>query len=222
MVTQKGFTLIEMLIVVAIVAVMATVLLFNYSSFSTGVGVRNLASQIGLSVRKAQTYATSVRSISGTNGSLSDTYPAYGISFSVASGGGTAYSVNSTNFVLFADVSPLGNSVTDNLYGNDGVCGKPTGGDHQECVESFGLTGGNTIISLCTDSPSNNSCFTAANPGTVNVVFHRPDPDAFICVVSAQGTCLAKRASYLNVTVQSPKGLQRVITIWNTGQISIN
>lgn len=217
----RGFTLIEMLIVIAIVAVMATVLLFNYSSFSTGIGVRNLAEQIGLSVRKAQTYATSVRSISGTN-LTSDTYPAYGISFSVNNTGANMYDATKTNFALFVDVAPNGDKVTSNTYGNDGVCGSPTSDGAQECVESLGLVGGNTIVSLCTDAPIPNSCFTPNSGGTVNVVFHRPNPDAVICVVNAQGGCINQLASYLKITVQSVKGLQRIITIWNTGQISVN
>ncbi len=221
---QSGFTLVEMLIVIAIVAVMATVLLFNYSDFSTGVGIRNLAEQMGLSIREAQSYATSVRSINGTAGIYSDTYPAYGISFSVNGTAQQMYSPSTTNFALFVDVSPS-NLGTDNdkLYGNDGICGSPTNDGHQECVENFALAGGNTITSLCTDAPTQNSCFTSTNPGTVNVVFHRPNPDAYICVVNSTGdSCIDQQASYLKVTVQSIKGLQRTVTIWNTGQISVN
>lgn len=217
---QSGFTLIEMLIVVAIFAVVATILLFRYSDFSTSVGVRNLAQEIGLSARKAQSYATSVRSIAGTNGIMSDTFPAYGISFSTSPTANKVYDPTSTNFALFVDVSPDASGKTSNTFDNNSICGIPAVG--QECVESFGITGQNKIVSLCTDSPSTNSCFTAQNPGKVNVVFHRPNPDAVICVVGATGSCISQPSSYLKVTIQSVKGLQRVVTIWNTGQISVN
>lgn len=219
---KKGFTIIEMLIVVAIFAVVATILLFNYRDFSNNVSVRNLAEEIGLSVRKAQSYATSVHSIAGTNGAMSDMFPAYGVSFSVNSSGSQLYDPTVTSFALFADVSPNSNTVTNNLYDNNGTCGNPQTG--QECVESLGLTDLDTVVSLCTDVPSANSCFTPQGGGTVNVVFHRPNPDAVICVVApgSGGVCSGQMASYLKVTVQSAKGLKHVITIWNTGQISVN
>jgi prepilin-type N-terminal cleavage/methylation domain-containing protein len=218
--SKAGFTLIEMLVVVAIFAVVATVLLFNYSSFSTSVGVRNLSEEIGLSVRKAQTYATSVRSIAGTNGITSDMFPAYGESFSVNETAQQVYDPTSTNFPLFVDVADSAMNTSNNIYNNNGICGNPASG--QECVESFGVTTGVKIISLCTDVPYANSCLTASTGGRVNVVFHRPSPDAVICVETSTGACNAQSASYLKITLQSPKGLQRVVTIWNTGQISVN
>jgi prepilin-type N-terminal cleavage/methylation domain-containing protein len=220
--TQRGFTLIEMLVVIAIVAVVASTLLFNYSTFSTDVSVRNLAEDMALSVRKAQSYATSVHSIDGTADITSDTYPAYGVSFSTIGSSNVPYAATDTNFALFADVSPDGKGDTSNTYGNDGICGSPTSDGTQECLESLALTGGNTIVSLCTDAPVANSCFTPTNTGTVNVVFHRPNPDAVICVVGSGGNCIDQEASYLKVTVQSVKGIQRIITIWNTGQISVD
>ncbi len=220
--TQRGFTIIEMLVVVAIFAVVATVLLFRYSDFSTSVGIRNLAEEIGLTVRDAQSYATSERIINGATGISSSTFPAYGISFSVDESVQQTFDPSTQSFALFADVSANGTTVTNNSYDNNGTCGNPTTG--QECVENFTVSGGNKVVSLCTDLPTANTCLTPVSAGgsggTVNVVFHRPNPDAVICVSGID--CTIRKASYLKITVQSPKGLQRLITIWNTGQISVN
>jgi prepilin-type N-terminal cleavage/methylation domain-containing protein len=215
---SRGFTLIEMLVVMAIFAIVATVLLFNYSDFSTSVGVQNLAEEIGLTVRDAQSYATSVRTINGASGIASDTFPAYGISLSVNSTGAKTYDPTTSSFALFADVDTNGNGITNNSFDNNGTCGTPAAG--QECVENFDISEGNSIVSLCTDLPSDNSCLTPATGGTVNVVFHHPNPDAVICVNGID--CTSRQASYVKITVQSPRGLQRLITIWNTGQISVN
>ncbi len=152
---------------------------------------------------------------------MSDTFPAYGVSFSVNSSGANAFDPSSTSFSLFVDASEQNNKITNNKFDNNGVCGGiPMVG--QECVENLSITTGTKIVSLCTDSPSPNSCFTTQNGGTVNVVFHRPNPDAIICVVDSNGNCASQPSSYLKITVQSLKGLNRIITIWNTGQISIN
>ncbi|MEO5646487.1 MAG: type II secretion system protein [Candidatus Paceibacterota bacterium] len=217
---QAGFTLIEMLVVVGIFAVVATTLLFNYSSFSTSVGVRNLSEQIGISIRKAQSYATSVRSISGSGGLMSDTFPAYGIAFSEGYPSQNLYDPTDSSFTLFTDVSPQNNTITNNIFDNNGSCGAP--GQDQECVENFSITNGNKIVSLCTDSPSAGTCFTAEHPGKVNIVFHRPNPDAIICIVDQSGNCSSQLSSYVKITVQSLKGINRIITIWSTGQISVN
>ncbi len=212
---QHGFTLVEMLVVVGIFAMVATVLLFRYSDFNTSIALRDLAAEMGLSIRKAQTYATSVRSVEGGGGILSDTFPAYGVSFAVNPTAQKTYGPTDMSFTLFVDASPSGNKTTNNQFDNNGTCGNPDIG--QECVESFGITAGDKIVSLCTDKPLANSCFTSS--GTVNVVFHRPNPDAIICVMNGSSCTVA---SYLKITVQSPKGQTRLITIWNTGQISVN
>ncbi len=200
-----------MLVVIAIFAIVASVLLFNYTGFSTSVAVRNLSEEIGLTVRQAQSYATSVHSLAGTNGALSDTYPAYGISFSLDNNPAT-FAPNPTTFVLFADVSPTNNGITDDLYENNGTCGNPAA--NAECLESFGIQNNDVITSLCTDKAG---CMTGS--GTVNVVFRRPNPDAEICVAGTD--CSTDLQSYLYVTLESPQNITRVIKIYSTGQISV-
>jgi prepilin-type N-terminal cleavage/methylation domain-containing protein len=212
---QAGFTLIEMLMVVAIFAVITTILMFNYSDFSTSAAVRNLAEDIGLSVRKAQSYATSVRSLAGTNAIMSDMFPAYGASFSV-NPTGNKYDPTATSFILFADVAPTGGNSDDDIYENNGSCGTPAQGS--ECLESFDITSADKIVSLCTATTGAQTCMT--NSGTVHVVFRRPTPDAEICILGTN--CATDLQSYLYITLQSAKGVQRVVKIYETGQISVD
>ncbi len=209
-VRQSGVTLIEMIVVVGIFSVVAAVLFFRYSDFSSGISIRNLSQEIALMTRRAQTYATSVRSLEGTV-VTSEAYPAYGISFSAASSS-APYGANSKQFVLFADT--IEGSDIDRFYDNGGSCGNPTQGN--ECIENFTITTSDRIVEICTDYPSANTCTTN---GTVNVVFRRPAPDAEICVVSG-GACITQLASYIKVTLESAKGTRRTVTVWNTGQIS--
>jgi prepilin-type N-terminal cleavage/methylation domain-containing protein len=245
--SQSGVTLIELIVVVAIFALVASVLLFNFSDFSTNVSIRNLSQEIALSIRKAQTYATSVQSIDAANTSTT-TYPAYGITFSVggkiegpqlveadvASGPQAirpeaelsaepvikrniqAFTVspsspNQKQFILFADVPRTGDTAGNRLYEDGGSCGAI--GQGNECVESFTIKSADRIVALCTD-------LTDCSAKQVNIIFRRPAPDADICVVEG-GNCRSDKASYVKIVLESAKGLQRTVSVWNTGQISV-
>lgn len=52
----KGFTLIEFIVIMSIFAIMASVALFNFQGFRSNVAVNNLAQDIGLLARQAQTF----------------------------------------------------------------------------------------------------------------------------------------------------------------------
>lgn len=208
---QDGMTLVELIVVLGIVAVVSAVLVFNYSSFRTTVTLRSLSQQIALSVRKAQTYATSVRGIEGLSQSTT-AFPAYGIAFSIdpASGPDETAEPSSSRFVLFADVTDGG--VINSLYDRGDDCGSPE--DGSECVESFGITTPDRVVRLETENGLN----VEPIDGEVDIIFNRPAPDASICMVSS-GICLP--ISNLRIVIQSQSGQERVVTVWNTGQISV-
>jgi len=203
--SQSGLSIVEVIVVVAIFAVVASTLFFNFSDFNTNVSVRNLSQEVALMVRKSQIYATGVQNLDGAT-VMSDVYPAYGISFS-AKNPSSAFTASSKQFVLFADTAS--GSTTNRRYDNAGSCGTPT--TTNECVEAFGITGSDTISSLCTED----GC---SSTNTVNVIFRRPSPDAVICIDTG-GSCTSPK-SFLKVVIRSIRGQERSVTIWNTGQIS--
>jgi len=208
---QQGVTVIELVIVIAIVSVVSSVLIFNYSGFSTSVSIRNLSQEMALSIRKAQTYATSVQSV---NSVVNDTtlFPAYGISFSLNQPTSDITLPTTKRFVLFADIPDVSNPLGDKIYTSDGECGVPS--FDSECLESFGIATSDRIIRLCTDITG------CASDMTVNVLFRRPSPDALICIVQGSA-CSSSTPSYLEIVVQSVRGDERTILVWNTGQISV-
>ena len=204
---QAGLTMVELIVVVAIFAVISSVLFFNFSDFNTTVSLRNLSQEVALMVRKSQVYATGVHNLDGVSAS-SKVYQAYGISFSAKATGG-AYEATTKRFVLFADTVTSG--VNNRRYAASSSCGNPT--TSNECVEAFGIVTGDKITSLCTD-------LGCSSTNTVNVVFRRPSPDAEICIDTGSGTCSSLR-SFLKVVIQSARGQERNVTIWNTGQINV-
>jgi prepilin-type N-terminal cleavage/methylation domain-containing protein len=85
---QAGFSLVELLVCIAIIAIISGVILARYRSFNSTLLLRDLAYEIALSTREAQVFGISVH---GESGSFSD---AYGMHFTT----GTAYT-------LFTDVN---------------------------------------------------------------------------------------------------------------------
>jgi prepilin-type N-terminal cleavage/methylation domain-containing protein len=213
---QAGVTLIEMLIVVAIIAVVSSVIMFNYSDFSSNVSVRNLSQEIALAVRKAQTYATSVRPIEGTNSVSSASFPGYGIVFTTDNPTVAVSSIIPTwsRFVLFADIADAGGS--DRVYGADTVaeqCGTPTSSQN-ECIETFDIASADRIVAICDDSVVSSDIAGCQTTGTASISFRRPSPDAYI-LYNGQPT------PYVQIVLESAKKLRRSIVVWNTGQISV-
>lgn len=209
---QSGVTLIELIVVVAIFSVVSSVLLFNYSNFSTNVSIRNLSQDIALTIRKSQTSATSVQGITGSGSVRS--YPAYGISFSLESNS-TSFLPNSKRFVSFADVIPASSQTPNKKYDSDGTCGSVHEGG--ECLEAISIAGSDNLVSIETDTTGG-----AVTSGTIDITFRRPSPDAIICYIpSGQSSCSSQIPSYAKLTFQSAKGLQRSVSVWNTGQINV-
>ena len=86
--TQGGFTLIELMVVIGIMLVITTLILARYSQFNGTVLLRDLAYDVGLSIREAQVYGISGRSVDGTFAYR------YGVYFSKAA---------PTQYTLFGD-----------------------------------------------------------------------------------------------------------------------
>ncbi|MCC7436777.1 prepilin-type N-terminal cleavage/methylation domain-containing protein [Candidatus Nomurabacteria bacterium] len=206
---QSGITLVELMVVVAIFSVVSSVLLFKYSDFSTNVSLRNLSQDIALSIRKSQTFATSVRNANGPGDS---SYPAYGIVFSLESQI-DPYLPTPKRFISFADFIPSGQSAPNKIYDSNGTCGSPQEG--AECVEAITINSGDSIVEIETDVSG------IVSSGSVHITFRRPSPDAIICYIpSGQSSCVGQ-ASYAKIKIRSAKGLTKVISVWNTGQINV-
>ena len=118
----RGFTLIEMLVVVAIMVVVSTVVLANNGRFGGTAVLQNIAYEIALSVRQAQIYGISVRRF--TDNSYASAY-------------GMHFSEGANTFELFADVVDA-----------DGMYTRTRSGG--ELVQSTTIRSGYTISKLCT------------------------------------------------------------------------
>lgn len=147
-----GFTLVELMVSLAIFALMTALLVAKYGNFNQGILLNNLAYDIALNIRNAQSYGLNVKSAPTASGeyfSNQYNYP-YGVHFTSGS----------NNFILYADVN------------SDGKFNQ--GGD--VVVSSSTIRKVGTISGLCVGTGG--SCNSSAS--VLDISFKRPDPDAII------------------------------------------
>lgn len=162
---KRGFTLIELLAVTAIMTVITGITLSNNAKFGGIITLRNLAYDIALTFREAQTYGISVRKFGSGSGSFG---AGYGVFMETA---------NPASYIMFADVNG------DGHYSgcpNEAQC---------ELAQSLSIGRGFYISDICaTPVGGTESC----GQTKVDVLFKRPEPDAEIRI--NDGASLNERA----------------------------
>ncbi len=149
---NTGFSLVEMIVVVAIIIVITSVLLFKQSKFSSDILVTNAAYEIALSIREAQVYGISSKQ--GTGGTNSNV--GYGVYLN---------SAPSSSFIIYSD--------SDQNYPFNFNAGNPS---EYTTVETPTLTQGQTIKRFCLIGGSCSDTGLAA----INIGFIKPNPEALI------------------------------------------
>lgn len=192
--SDKGFTLIELMVVTGILVVITSLILANNTRFGGAVLLENLAYDIALSVRKAQVYGIAVRRFG-----LDDFSAGYGVNFTLAS---------PTVYVLFADINPPQSG--NGIYEPD---------DESELVESISIQGGYKIVNLCATAPNSPE---TCGLSSLDILFKRPEPDAFISKDGISGianpSALQEKA---RIILESPRGNKTSIIVELSGQIAV-
>ena len=89
---EGGFTLIELMVSIAIVVLVMGIVLFKYTTLNNIVLLKSQAYEIALDIRAAQQAGVSVEDTSGTTGFTSDMY-------------GIQFQKNSQNYSLYQDTT---------------------------------------------------------------------------------------------------------------------
>jgi|ERR1035437_1624771 prepilin-type N-terminal cleavage/methylation domain-containing protein len=190
--TQKGFTLVELIVSLAIFAFMTAFLVAKYGSFNQGVLLTNLAYDVAITIRSAQTYGLDVQGTSVGANTLF-IYP-YGVHFDKGA----------SQFILYTDFK---DSCTYGPCGYDATLSSPA-----EAVNTYKMRPGNTIKDICVGSGP-----LACNPigsGSFDAVFKRPSPDAILLNNDFAST-------YAEITLQSSDGSIKKVILRSTGQIAV-
>lgn len=142
----RGFTLVELLISIAIISVISALVIVKFSAFDSTVLLKSAAYEVALSLRDAQVYSISVH---GQTGQFD--YP-YGVHF-----------VPGNTYTFFRD-SVVGASPPIYLAGTD------------TNINTFTIGRSIVIQSVCvTNSAGSETCATSASNPVLDISFRRPE-----------------------------------------------
>jgi len=207
---QRGFTLVEMVVVAAIFGVLTLIVVFKYGDFTSNILVTNMAYEIAMTTRQAQVFGVGARGYS-VDDDTSFEY-AYGVSFPMASDAEPARS-----FKFFIDRD------------DDGICGGGTcicGNVDSECLETLTLQRNIRITEVRTNAYNvtseegqNKKCQQATD---LDISFLRPSPEARITRPS-DGLDVPYEFAQIKVEAVGNNNLQPAyVLIRQTGQISVS
>ncbi len=192
--TQKGFTLIEFIVIISIFAIVASISFFSFSGFSSNISLSNLTHDIALVIREAQ-----VGAISNLSGNNDPEDPIRrGVYFTYDN---TLTPERFTDdMVIFDDYISGGDTFFD---------------DPQEEVDTVIVQSSDYISAIDTGTTSSNA-IGCTEPTGVRILFQRPNPNPSIYC----GNGIAE--TFARIHISSSDGLQtRSIEIYPTGQISV-
>lgn len=196
---QGGFTLLELMVTIAIMITLMSVLLFNQRRFGLATAGNNSAEQVSIALREAQVYASGSKNFRAGSSNFNVNY---GVFFDTAV---------ATQMTLFGDCYP--NLTTPNYKYDTNGC--PIGGN--ESVRQFTFDPKFRVTRLCVNTaadPASPTCPT--NTTTLNVVFNRGNLDA---VISRTGS---DRNNYAEIELRSlDNSITKVVAIWSSGRMYI-
>lgn len=210
----RGFTLIELMVVLAIITIISAIIVTNQGAFNRTLVLENTAYDVALTLRSAETYGLGNRVV----GPIANA--GYGLDFQKATPG---------SFTLFADTYPG--------VGQSGLCHPPPVSDptgpaarpgnciydasQGEQVSSFTLGNGITISDFCAYTPSTLSWSCASgNLTSLDIVFSRPNPDPFMSVNGYYSATFPITKACIALTSQ--QGGARFVSVAASGEITAN
>ena len=196
---QKGFTLMELIVVVAIIAIISTLSMFNGAKLNSAILLSNTAYEIGLIIKDAQISGLGAKVISNNGNATTSNQ---GIFFNMSA---------PEKIVFFADLNK------NNKY------------DMGEEGQIYNITNkrAGKILSICKVIGSGSQiCKTIANGGdannlnNLNIIFKRPNPESYFYY--NDGSSDREYIGSVVVNIGFDTGECRSIIIYKTGAIQID
>lgn len=209
---RGGFTLVELLVVLAIIAIVTAVTLAGQSAFNKTLILANTTYDIALTLRSAETYGLGSRAL----GSTANT--GYGVEFLTSV---------PASFTFFRDIYP---SASDPRHCHPTPAGGPSAPDAQpgncvydgtsrsENISTYTLGNGITVSNFCAFKSGVWLCTNKGMLSALDIVFARPDPNPFMSVDGVYSALFPVTAACLALT--SPQGGSRFLSVAASGEIT--
>jgi prepilin-type N-terminal cleavage/methylation domain-containing protein len=229
-IAKRGFSLIELLVVIGIFIIITSVILARQNKFSSDILLTDLAYQVAISIRQAQVYGLGVQAQS------SNFDIGYGVHFDNVT--------PNTTYKLFADndkngvynTSGLGFDVSSKnrkLAFAGGALPPPDpgdppaipppsggGGPGDTILNTYQVQKGDQIYDVCAVKSGIRSCFRGSNTlSSLDIVYIRPNPDS---IIRTNGDPNSGPYSQAIITIISSLGDRfKCVKVDQTGQVSV-
>lgn len=193
--THRGFTLIEVVVVIGVMAIVSSLMLANFPRFNKQIAVEREASRLALSLRKAQSYALAVREFNATFNddpfcqSPPVRFPGYGLFFEL---------LVPTQYFIYGDVN------CSKYYENAPI---------EEAAETINTEGKINLYLLKGYDAA--VCSGGCELEELSVLYVRPGPTILI---ESSGTGFNYAEIYLH---SSDNAVSKKVIVRSTGQVSI-
>ena len=191
---NKGFTLIELIVVMSIAMVVMTSLVIQQSKWNDNLAVSTQAYEMALMIRQARVFALAVWENTAGTGDKFDV--AYGVDFDID---------NPTWYVFFVDKPPRNQKY-----------------DVGEEIETKTLTRGVTINKICAFIPPKEKCSDLGSLNEIPIIFFRPSLNASSRFLSSSGGDIASFGPPAFIYLVSPQGKTFFVKVEANGQVSIS
>lgn len=190
----RGFTLVEMLVVITIFTVILTALVINQNGWNKKLALKTASLEIGLVLRQAQINSLAVRESAASSGDKFDV--GYGVYFDIT---------NTTSYIYFADLD------RDSTY------------DVGEELSVVPLKNDINIIQMCGFLPSERDYCTGSHSlSKIVILFRRPDSKARIRFLNSAGSDIASVSAPAEIEIryrEERAGGRATIRVQENGQI---
>ena len=213
----RGFTLIEMLVVLAIISIITTMAIVGQATFNQSVFLTDTAYSVALSVREMQSLGLSSRKFSGVQN------PGYGLHFSTAA---------PDSYILFADTSNDAGVPANCPVGDEGTPDEKPGNclyDFEDPAQSDGLVRtyefdrGFTVTRFCGKAGLTDYCSNSSTGGQritdLDITFLRSDTETVIN--GKAGSWVTLTSAEIEITWPQTD-TKRYVCISRIGQVSVS
>lgn len=168
---NKGFSLVEFVVVLTIFAIMSSVAIFNYSSYRRTIEQKNVAQDIALSIRQAQLYGISAGDGVIGNDDFFNNINSYNVS-----SGSSLYNIVQDRSIRGVSINQDSGLITLFADNNRDFVFKES--DDRVIDQRSIVSSDISIDSFCFDMVT--SCGASEEAGIVDITFTRPYTDAVI------------------------------------------